>query len=219
MQGEASRLPFFFAEHPFPMDGEQTAPEIRALPACLVTWRLLLRQPTERDVPVIVREIGNFKVSRWLGQVPYPYAPLHARQWLAVQRRRRADGRDLTFVIARRQKPDIVIGGIGSHGVGTLHPTVGYWLGERYWGKGYGREALTALLAALFEIAPGSVPVATALAGNAGSIALLRGAGFRREPGRVYLTSRSRRRKVQVLRFTYAPPIADRNVLDTAPAP
>ena len=109
------------------MDGEQTAPEIRALPACLVTRLLLLRQPTERDVPVIVRDIGNFKVSRWLGQVPYPYAPLHARQWLAVQRRRRADGRDLTFVIARRQKPHAVIGGIGSHGVGTLHPTVGYW--------------------------------------------------------------------------------------------
>ena len=44
-----------------------------ALADSIVTRRLVLRQPTERDLPQIVREIGNWEVAKWLARVPHPY--------------------------------------------------------------------------------------------------------------------------------------------------
>jgi RimJ/RimL family protein N-acetyltransferase len=42
-----------------------------------------------------------------------------------------------------------LIGGIGldgSTGDGSTEPALGYWLGQPYWGRGYAREAVAAII-------------------------------------------------------------------------
>ena len=46
-----------------------------ALADSIVTRRLVLRQPTERDLPQIVREIGNWEVAKWLARVRIRMSP------------------------------------------------------------------------------------------------------------------------------------------------
>jgi len=174
------------------------------LPITIETRRLLLRQPAERDIAALVRELGRLQVSRWLGRVPHPYVPRHARQYLAFQRAARASRRDLAYVIALKSRPGVVIGGIGAHEIDDLRPVIGYWLAERHWGRGYASEALRALLGRLLVLRPGSRPQATAPRGNSGSIGVLRKAGFSRRPGREWLACRSRGHKVEVVRFAWA---------------
>lgn len=173
------------------------------LPLDLTTRRLLLRAPVAADVPALVRALSEWDVAKWMGRIPHPYAPCHARQWLVDRAMIVASGEHLAFVIAHRARPDLVIGGIGCHGLLGTEPVLGYWLSRPHWRRGYASEALAAVLAALWRINPAARPHATALPDNHGSTAVLRKAGFRRRPGNRWLTNRARRRKVRVVLFSH----------------
>jgi len=47
------------------------------------------------------------------------------------------------------KETDQIVGGVGldgSTGDESDEPSLGYWLGQHYWGKGYGREAVAAVI-------------------------------------------------------------------------
>ncbi|MGE0628380.1 MAG: GNAT family N-acetyltransferase [Hyphomicrobiaceae bacterium] len=171
------------------------------LPAHVETRRLLLRQPMTSDVADIVRELGRWNVASRLGAVPYPYLPLHAWSWLGRQRKHRETGRDLAFIIALKDRPTRVAGGIGAHHVDGQRPVVGYWLAEPFWGRGLMGEAVEALLRAVFALQPAATPIATSQVNNIGSRRVLEKCGFRRLPGRVMLSCAARGRKVACVRY------------------
>lgn len=179
---------------------------MNALPEEIRTRRLVLRVPVDRDIPEIVRGLRNKNVSRWLGRVPHPYVPLHARSWLVAYRRARQDGRDLNFAIALASKPDRIIGAIGCHHIGSAQPVIGYWLAEAHWSKGYMGEALRGLLEALVAVRPEIRPIATAMNDNHGSIGVLQKAGFVRERRPRILMNAARRRKFVVAAFKWSGP-------------
>jgi RimJ/RimL family protein N-acetyltransferase len=183
-----------------------------ALPDEIRTRRLVLRAPVDRDVPDIVRGLRNRNVSRWLGRVPHPYVPRHARSWLATNRRARQEGRDLNFAIALASRPDRVVGGIGCHHLRSAQPVIGYWLAEAHWGKGYMSEALGGLLEALVAMAPEIRPIATAMRDNRGSIGVLTKAGFVRERRPRILMNAARKRKFVVAAFRWRGPAANSGV-------
>ena len=57
-------------------------------------------------------------------------------------------GRPRGFAIALKET-DRLIGGVGldgSTGDGSEEPALGYWVGQPYWGNGYGREAIAAII-------------------------------------------------------------------------
>jgi len=176
------------------------------LPLTLATRRLVLRQPVERDVPEIVRGAGNRAVACWLAQVPHPYAPRHAHQWLAHIRRQREAGRDMTFAIALKTKPERLIGAIGCQHLDRPQPSIGYWLAERHWGRGYATEAVARVLRAMLEAMPEARPVSSAMAANTASIRVLEKVGFRRERRRRMHYNAVRRRKVPVVWFGWTAP-------------
>lgn len=173
------------------------------LPDRLVTRRLVLRPYEETDIPAIVRGLNNRNVARWLGRVPHPYVPRHARGWIARCRDLQSTGKDFTLGIARREGRGGIIGAVGAHNLLEPQQSCGYWLAEPHWGEGYTSEAFAALLAALFEFKPEAQPVATALPDNLASINVLYKAGFKREFRSSFQTNTARRRKVRVLHFTY----------------
>ena len=63
-------------------------------------------------------------------------------------RREHATGRPRTFAIALKSTDRLIGGGglDGSGGDGSEEPALGYWLGQPYWRRGFGREAAAAVI-------------------------------------------------------------------------
>src|SRR3989338_1208912 len=113
------------------------------------TKRLLLRPLRNADADSIVENVNNLNVSRWLLVVPYPYNKKSAMVWINGNKKkmRKKEKDDYSFGIEILEENKI-IGGIGIHRVDSYQKTasVGYWLGEKYWNKGYCSEALKAVI-------------------------------------------------------------------------
>lgn len=107
------------------------------LPTCTVReWRL-------SDVDSLVAHANNVKVSRNLHDgFPHPYTKADAVAWI---KKISAEHPDTVFAI---EVEGNAVGGIGFHrgvDVHRLTATIGYWLGEAFWGRGIAAEALRAV--------------------------------------------------------------------------
>jgi RimJ/RimL family protein N-acetyltransferase len=132
-------------------------------PRLIKTARLLLRRLEMADAPGIARLVGDLEVTRWLTVVPHPYAVADAETFI------REAGADWRFGI---EIDGLIAGVIG------VQKQLGYWLGQRYWGRGYMTEAVYAVVNAWFlagEEALGS----GYFVDNHRSGAILRKMGFR----------------------------------------
>lgn len=98
----------------------------------LATPRLELRPIGPEDIDALVDGIGNYEVTRWLSRVPYPYTHAHATAYLDG-----AVGDGLTWGV------DAGSGLIGAVSIGD---ELGYWLARPVWGRGYGFEAVRAVV-------------------------------------------------------------------------
>jgi 8-oxo-dGTP diphosphatase len=112
------------------------------------TERLRIRSLRDDDLPDLVALIGNWEVVRWVSSVPHPYTEADGREWIARVQQDHATGHPRRFAIALKET-DRLIGGVGldgSTGDESEEPSLGYWLGQLYWGNGYGREAVAAVI-------------------------------------------------------------------------
>ena len=104
----------------------------------ITTKRLVLKKPRHKDKQLIVSQIGDWEVSKWLSRVPYPYTENDADEWIRTISRK-----ELSFNIFEN---DSLVGGIGL----TPHEDdcheLGYWLGRQHWGQGLATEAGKRLL-------------------------------------------------------------------------
>jgi len=118
------------------------------------TRRLLLRYAIMKDARKWAEQIGNLNVSRYLLHVPYPYTLKDAKGYVRRCRKRRQEkpGKDYSFLIELKSERAL-IGGIGLDDVDTFQGTadIAFWVGESYWGQGYGTEAGSALLNFAFD--------------------------------------------------------------------
>lgn len=103
----------------------------------LTTPRLVLRQPVMADATRLARLLDNFAVSGNLSRVPYPYRLSDAKGWLRLWRPDRPVG-ETGFTI--ELPGEGLIGQVGFH-PDTPGTTLGYWLGEPYWNRGFMSEA------------------------------------------------------------------------------
>jgi len=96
----------------------------------------------------MVMLIDNWEVACWLSAVPHPYTEADGRKWIAFVRQDHATGCPLRFAVALKET-DRVIGGVrlgGNTGDEREELALGYWVGQPYWGNGYGREAIAAII-------------------------------------------------------------------------
>jgi RimJ/RimL family protein N-acetyltransferase len=118
------------------------------LEVIIETTRLRVRSLRDDDLADLVRLIDNWAVARWLSSVPHPYTETDGRTWIALVQQDHASGRPRRFAVALKET-DRLIGGVGldgSTGDESEEPALGYWLGQPYWGNGYGREAVAAII-------------------------------------------------------------------------
>lgn len=117
----------------------------------LETERLILRKPSYHDIPEMIKHANDKDVVAGTLNMPHPYVEDNAIEWLNMSLLGFKTGEKLKFAIELKETGKF-IGGIGyiihaRHNTGEL----GYWLGKPFWNKGYGTEALKAVLKYGFE--------------------------------------------------------------------
>ena len=104
----------------------------------LESERLILRPWEESDCSDLQEGLNNLEVSKWLAFVPYPYTLRDARAFINITK----NTNDYEFAIVLK-KENKVIGGTSLSNISVVHKTAGggIWISQKYWGKGYGKEA------------------------------------------------------------------------------
>ena len=142
----------------------------------IVTERLVLRLIEARDRQRLIKLANNFRVSKNLSTMPYPYTDAVADEWLGKQAELWASGK--AAVLAITLDGELIGGtGIGVRDVDDWE--LGYWLGEPYWNRGYASEAATALRDYAFDGLKLDRIVAGHFADNHASGRILTKLGFR----------------------------------------
>ncbi len=140
---------------------------------CLRPWR-------EGDQESLARQANNPRVARHLrDRFPQPYTLADADAWVALAAQ---ESPPLNLAIVVKQR---AVGGIGIVPGTDIHRVsaeVGYWLGQRYWGRGIATCALRALKRYAFaEFTDINRLFAHVDADHLASIRVLEKAGFRCE--------------------------------------
>lgn len=100
-----------------------------------------LRPLASSDVPRIVEGCTDPVTARWLGQLPQPYRPEHAHEFLHDVAERHAAGTAVTWAVADPPTDDLV-GVVNLFGIEPgAAAEVGYWVHPDARGRGVGTEA------------------------------------------------------------------------------
>jgi len=116
------------------------------------TSRLFIRHMHPQDQPSMTRSTNSKAVSKYMS-LAFPDPPTidSTNSWIALNVARPIQ---TDFVICEASAPGDVIGGIGLKlGADVMSHTaeVGFWVGEKHWGKGYVTEALEGMTRYCFE--------------------------------------------------------------------
>jgi len=142
-------LPFFLCLEDFQMvaEAEDSEDESYAIDCpVLVTERLVMRPPHERDIAQLVELADNRHVAEMLARMPHPYGEAEARSFLAMTKSRRAG---IAYALTLAGTGTFV----GCAGLNTTDRglELGYWIGEPHWKRGYATEAAHALVDLAFQ--------------------------------------------------------------------
>jgi ribosomal-protein-alanine N-acetyltransferase len=123
-----------------------SAPKDSPIPSPVITTtRLIIRGLHPKDAPSIAASADSPAIAKYMANTfPNPYTQAQAESWIALNY---AIPHPSHFAICEASSPDIVIGGIGlkpGSDVKFHTAEMGFWVGEKYWGKGYTTEALEA---------------------------------------------------------------------------
>ncbi len=108
------------------------------------TDKLVLKKPQHKDKPLLVSQIGDWEVAKWLSRVPHPYSADDAELWL-----KKVSQEELSFNIF---KNDSLIGGVGLTQEEDGFYELGFWLGREHWGQGFAIEVSQADCALLRRV-------------------------------------------------------------------
>ena len=113
------------------------------LPSCT------LRPWQSEDKAALVRKANNRKIWRNLTEMfPHPYTETDADYWLTFGNQAAPS---IHYAIEFEGEAAGGIGVIASEGIACHTGQFGYWLGEKYWGKGIATAAARAMVAHVFS--------------------------------------------------------------------
>ena len=94
--------------------------------------RALLRPLKLTDAESITRNANNKNIAWNLtDRFPYPYKIADAKKWIKKNLSKKMDERTFAVVI-----DDLAVGAISITRNNEHSGVIGYWLGEKYWGRG-----------------------------------------------------------------------------------
>lgn len=117
----------------------------------LTTARLVLRPFTLDDAPAVERLAGAAEVADTALNIPHPYPPGAAAEWIATHPTNWSSGNGANWAMVERTTNEVC--GSISLVIARRHlrAEMGYWLGYPFWNRGYTTEAATAVIACAFN--------------------------------------------------------------------
>lgn len=116
------------------------------------TERLKLRLVTPNDFPKVVEYCSDPELSKYMIYLPYPYTLEDAISWYNNQQESLKKDTMYTYGIELKETGEF-IGVISlSNNQRNNNGEIGYWLGKKYWNKGYMSEATKAIIEFAFQI-------------------------------------------------------------------
>jgi len=88
---------------------------------------------------------GNFNVAKMTLNVPHPYLPGMADEWIKTHPIDWESKTGASYAITCKKTKGL-IGTIGLDSIENCQASMGYWIGEPFWGNGYCSEAGAALV-------------------------------------------------------------------------
>ena len=117
------------------------------LPKQKVETMITLRDFLEEDLDTLVLYANNKKVSRYLVDTfPYPYTDADAQWWIS-----KGSKEGITKVIIHNGAFVGSVGAIPKSYEKRYEASIGYWLGEPFWGQGIATIALQMLTEEIFS--------------------------------------------------------------------
>lgn len=137
----------------------------------IATERLILRPLEKGDVATMARLINDRRIAEMTARIPHPYTLQDGEKFLVYAQESLKNGTDLTLSIIRKSD-QAFMGSVG------LEEEIGYWLGAEFWGQGYMKEAVKALIHFAFFTLHQEAIKGSALEHNAASRRILEELGF-----------------------------------------
>ena len=138
----------------------------------ITTLNLVLKKPNNKDITSLIEELNNWNISKWLVEVPYPYSINDANYWI-----KKTKEDEFSFNIYLNNK---LIGGISiSKKLGNTRWELGYWIGEKYWGNKYAKEACESLIKYFFTNTSNNIIYASHMKDNMKSKKIILSLGFK----------------------------------------
>lgn len=147
----------------------------------LLTERLRIRTLRDEDAEPIERYASDFDVAKTTTNIPHPYPTGGGKQFVAQMKEKFEEGSILTFAIENQDTMELI--GLISLRVSEQfqHAEIGYWIGKPFWNKGYGTEAVGALLDFGFNVLNLHKIFARAFSTNPGSWRIMEKNGLTHE--------------------------------------
>jgi len=107
----------------------------------LKSKQFILRPFQKGDEKSLAKNINNKKIHRNTLDIPYPYTLKDAKEWINknLKETKKKKPSMINFVIDINGE---VAGSVGFSNIKEHKAEIGYWLAEKYWGKGIMSEAV-----------------------------------------------------------------------------
>lgn len=144
--------------------------------------RIKIRKHRISDATDIFLNIKDKEISKWTCSIPYPYPEKEAIDFIKRAHKKYTKKQEFNFAIAL-VRTDSVIGGIGLRNIDFDNKSaeVGYWIGKKFWGKGYTSEALMLALDFAFRKVKLNRVWAKVFEQNKASVKVLQNCNFTKE--------------------------------------
>ena len=107
----------------------------------LETERLILRAPKLEDAKHVAALANDRRIAENTRRIPHPYSRADAEDFIATANAPRGD---INFLITTHAGIPVGACGIATHDDSV--PEIGYWMGVKHWNRGYGTEAVRAVI-------------------------------------------------------------------------
>lgn len=144
----------------------------------LRTERLILRGFRTEDASEIRKLAGNYNVSKMTLNIPYPYEPGMAEDWIGSHQGNWEARTRVAYAIVKQDSQQL-LGTVSLVSIDGAQGELGYWIGEPYWGMGYCTEAAKKLIQFSFQTLGLKKIVAEHLTSNPASGKVMGKAGMR----------------------------------------
>ena len=139
----------------------------------LATERLILRAPKLEDAKQVAALANDKRIAENTGRVPHPYSHADAEDFIATANLPKGE---IVYLITTHDGTPAGLCGIAMHD--DAIPEIGYWLGVKFWGRGYGTEAVRAVIDFAFTERQYEALQASARVTNPASRRILEKCGF-----------------------------------------